>query len=113
MPEMPEWGVWLTLAGLAVITVITRSFFMLSSKPWPLPAWAREALRVAPLAALVAVIAPEIFMTQGALISDWRDARWPAALVASCYYFFWRRDILGTIVTGMVVLLTLKLGFGW
>jgi branched-subunit amino acid transport protein len=109
---MPDWHIWVTLAGLAVITVITRSFFMLSDKPWPLPAWAQEALRVAPLAALVAVIAPEIFMTQGQVLTDWRDARWPAALVASCYYF-WRRDILGTIVTGMAVLLPLKLGLGW
>ena len=109
---MPDGFVWLAIAGLTVITVVTRSFFMLSDRPWPLPSWAREALRVAPLAALVAVIAPEIFMSQGALISDWRDARWPAALVASGYYF-WRRDILGTIVTGMAVLLPLKLLLGW
>lgn len=109
---MSELGIWLAIAGLAVITVITRNLFMLSDKPWPLPTWAQEALRVAPLAALVAVIAPEIFMSQGAVIGDWRDARWPAALVASCYYF-WRRDMLGTIVSGMAVLLTLKLGLGW
>jgi hypothetical protein len=28
-------------------------------------------------------------------------------------YFFWRRDILGTIVSGTAVLLALKLGLGW
>jgi branched-subunit amino acid transport protein len=109
---MPDWATWLAVLGLALITVLTRSFFMLSERPWPLPAWAQEALRVAPLAALVAVIAPEIFMTQGALIADWRDARWPAALVASAYYL-WRRDILGTIIVGMAVMLPLKLGLGW
>lgn len=109
---MPDWAIWLAVLGLALITVLTRSFFMLSERPWPLPAWAQEALRVAPLAALVAVIAPEIFMTQGAVIADWRDARWPAALVASAYYL-WRRDILGTIIVGMAVMLPLKLGLGW
>ena len=109
---MADLSVWLTVAGLSVISVLTRGFFLLSDRPWPLPAWAQEALRVAPLAALVAVIAPEIFMTQGVLISDWRDARWPAAVVATVYYF-WRRDILGTIVTGMAVLLPLKLLLGW
>jgi branched-subunit amino acid transport protein len=109
---MNEVFVWITIAGLALISVITRNLFMLSSKPWPLPAWAQEALRVAPLAALVAVVAPEIFMSQGTMIATWRDARWPAALVATLYYF-WRRDMLGTIVSGMAVLLTLKLGLGW
>lgn len=109
---MNDWTTWLTIAGLTVVTVLTRNLFLLSDKPWPLPVWAQEALRVAPLAALVAVVAPEIFMSQGAIIGDWRDARWPAALVASLYYF-WRRDMLGTIVSGMAVLLVLKLGLGW
>ena len=67
---------------------------------------------MAPLAALVAVVAPEIFMTQGQVITTWQDARWPAAVVATAY-FFWRRDILGTIISGMAVMLPLKLGLGW
>jgi branched-subunit amino acid transport protein len=103
---------WWVILGLAAITVITRGFFMLSERPWPIPSWLREALKVAPLAALVAVIAPEIFMTQGQLISTWHDPRWPAAAIATAYYF-WRRGILGTILIGMAVLLTLKLGLGW
>lgn len=103
---------WVAILGLAAITVLTRSFFLLSREPWPIPGWLREALKVAPLAALVAVIAPEVFLTQGQLITTWQDARWPAAVVATGYYF-WRRDILGTILTGMAVLLWLKLGLGW
>lgn len=103
---------WVAILGLAAITVLTRSFFLLSREPWPIPGWLREALKVAPLAALVAVIAPEVFLTQGQLITTWQDARWPAAVMATGYYF-WRRDILGTILTGMAVLLWLKLGLGW
>jgi branched-subunit amino acid transport protein len=109
---MTDAQIWLAIAGLTGITVLARGFFMLSSKPWPMPAWAREALKVAPLAALVAVIAPEVLMTQGALIQTWRDPRWPAVVVATLVYF-WRRDILSTIISGMVVLLALRLGLGW
>ncbi|MBB5206232.1 branched-subunit amino acid transport protein [Inhella inkyongensis] len=109
---MNDTLVWLAIAGLTAVTVLTRGFFLISDKPWPLPAWAREALKFAPLAALVAVIAPEVLMTQGELITTWRDPRWPAVLVASLYYF-WRRGILGTMVVGMAVLLTLRLGLGW
>ena len=109
---MSDAQIWLVIAGLMGISVLSRGFFLLSSKPWPMPHWLREVLKLAPLVALVAVIAPEVLMTQGELIQTWRDPRWPAVVVGSAYYF-WRRGILGTILTGMAVMLTLKLGFGW
>jgi branched-subunit amino acid transport protein len=109
---MSDAQIWLIIVGLMGISVLSRGFFLLSSKPWPMPHWLREVLKLAPLAALVAVIAPEVLMTQGELIQTWRDPRWPAVVVGSAYYF-WRRGILGTILTGMAVMLTLKLGFGW
>jgi len=105
------WTV-LTIFGLAVVTVLTRSFFFLSSKPWTLPAWAQRGLHYAPIAALAAVILPEIVMTQGALIATWRDARVFAAL-AGAAWFFWRRSVLGTIVAGMAVYLPLHIYLGW
>ncbi len=109
---MSELMTWIALFGLAGITVLTRGFFMIGERPLPIPNWLREVLKMAPLAALVAVVAPEVFMTQGQVITTWQDPRWPAAVAASLYYF-WRQGILGTIVVGMAVLLTLKLGFGW
>ena len=109
---MSDAMTWVALFGLAGISVLTRSFFMISEKPLPIPDGLRELLKVAPLAALVAVIAPEVFMTQGHVITTWQDARWPAAVVATGY-FFWRRDILGTILVGMAVMLPLRLGLGW
>jgi len=101
-----------TIIGLALLTVLTRAFFLLPERDLPMPAWLQQGLRYAPLAALVAVVAPEVVMTQGQLIGTWHDARLPAVAVASAYYF-WRRGILGTIVSGTAVLLTLKLGWGW
>ncbi|MDO9401249.1 MAG: AzlD domain-containing protein [Polaromonas sp.] len=101
-----------TIVCLALVTVITRAFFFLSSKPWTLPAWARRGLDYAPIAALAAVILPEIVMTQGHLISTWQDARLFGA-VAGAAWFFWRKGVLGTIVAGMAVYLPLHLGWGW
>ena len=109
-------GAWLESAiailGLAVITVVSRSFFMLPERELPLPDWLKRGLKYAPLAALTAVIAPEILMTQGELINSVMDARIPAVLCATAYYF-WRRGILGTIVIGMAVYLPLHIGWGW
>lgn len=109
---MNGWEVVLTIVGLGVITVVTRAFFFLPRREVPMPGWLREGLRYAPLAALAAVVAPEVVMTQGRLIDTWRDARLFAVAAATAYYF-WRRDILGTIVSGTVVMLVLRLGLGW
>ena len=98
--------------GLALLTVATRGFFFLSRREIPIPGWLRQGLRYAPLAALAAVVVPEIVLLQGQLIGTWKDARVYAA-VAGAAYFWWRRDILGTIVAGMAVLLPLRLGLGW
>jgi branched-subunit amino acid transport protein len=100
------------ILGLALLTVLTRAFFLIPARELPLPEWLQQGLRYAPLAALVAVVAPEIVMTHGELISTWKDPRLPAVVVASAYYF-WRRGILGTIISGTAVLLLLKLGLGW
>ena len=102
----------LAVAGLAVITVVTRSFFFLSERELVLPDWVRRGLRFAPLAALAAVVVPEILLQQGQLVAEpWRDPQLPAAVVAAAYYF-WRRGILGTILTGMAVLFAWRLGLG-
>ena len=102
----------ITIAGLTVITIVTRGFFLISEKELVLPEWVKRGLRFAPLAALAAVVVPEIVMAHGELIETWKDARLYAAAAATTY-FFWRRGILGTIVTGMAVLIPLKLGLGW
>ena len=106
------WTTGLAIAGLAAITFLTRGFFLIPEREWPLPAWLREGLRYAPLAALAAVVVPEIISTQGRFVDTWADARlWGAA--AGAAWYFWRRDILGTIVCGMAVYLPLRLGLGW
>lgn len=102
----------LAIVGMTCVTVLTRSMFFLSSKPWQMPKWAETGLQYAPLAALIAVIAPEIFMTQGQLISTWKDARL-FALAAGSLWFVRRKSLLGTILVGMAVYLPLHVWIGW
>lgn len=103
---------FITIAGLTAITVLTRAFFLFSDRELVLPGWIRRGLRYAPLAALAAVVVPEVVMTQGQLIGTWQDARLYAVL-ASTLYYIWRGGILGTIISGMLVLVPLKLILGW
>ena len=100
------------IVGLAGITVLTRCFFFILDRPWGLPDWAHRALHYAPVAALAAVVLPEVVMTDGHVISTWQDARLYAALAGAAWYF-WRGGVLGTMLVGMAVYLPLHLGLGW
>ena len=55
---MNDWS-WIEPAiaifGLAVITVVSRSFFMSPERELPLPDWLKRGLKYAPLAALAAL----------------------------------------------------------
>jgi branched-subunit amino acid transport protein len=109
---MSDWQIALAIVGMGLITLLTRAFFLIPERELPLPDWVRSGLRYAPLAALAAVIVPEIVMSQGQLIDTWKDARLYATAVGSAY-FFWKRGILGTIISGTAVMLALRLGLGW
>ena len=111
MGETDAWTLFTTVL-LAGVTVLTRCLFFLSDKPWSLPHWAQRGLQYAPIAALGAVVIPEVVMTQGALIQTWQEPRLFAVGVGAAW-FAWRKDVLGTIVTGMAVYLLLRLGLGW
>jgi branched-subunit amino acid transport protein len=100
------------IVGLAGVTVLTRSFFFISSEEWSLPDWAQRGLQYAPIAAMAAVVLPEVLMQQGQFLQTWMDARWMGAAVGAAVYF-WRRDVLLTIVAGMLAYLPLHLVLGW
>jgi branched-subunit amino acid transport protein len=102
----------ITIAGLALVTVVTRCFFLFSSKPWQLPDWVNRGLLYAPIAALSAVILPEVLMTNAQVLTSWHDAKLLAALVGAGVYFR-RKSVLLTMSLGMLVYLPLHLGLGW
>ena len=109
---MTGWEAVVAIVGLALITVGTRGFFLYPDRDLPLPNWLKQGLRYAPLAALAAVIAPEVLMQQGHFITTFKDARLYATAAATAY-FFWRRGILGTIIMGTAVMVALRVGLGW
>ena len=102
----------LVVAGLGVVTMVARSFFFISSSSWKLPGWAERGLQYAPIAALAAVVFPEVLTVQGHLVPTWQDARICGA-VAGILAFWWKRDTLLTILVGMAVYLPLRIGLGW
>ncbi len=109
-----ETDLWtmLVIVGLAAISVLTRCFFFILDRPWGLPDWAHRALHYAPAAALAAVVIPEVVVSNGHLVDTWRDARLYAAVTAVAWYA-WRRGVLGPILAGMTVYLSLHLGLQW
>ena len=109
---MTSWQTAIAIAGLTVVSILTRGFFMLPEREVPIPPWLREALRYAPLAALVAVLMPDMAMTDDHLISTWKDARLYAT-AAGILVFCTTRHLLATILAGTAVLLALRLGLGW
>ena len=110
---LPGWmHTALTILGMAAVTLVARGFFLFGEREARIPEALRRALQVAPLAAIVAVVAPEIFMTNGALVATWRDARLPAAVAATAFYA-WRPGVLGPLLAGMAVFLPLRLVLGW
>lgn len=109
---MSFWESVVTILGLACITLLTRGFFMLPRREWPMPDWLRRGLHYAPLAALAAVLVPEIVMRDGHLIHTLADARLPGVVAAAAFYA-WRPHMLGMIAVGMAVYLPLHIGLGW
>ena len=113
---MTDGWTLLTILGMTVVTIVTRGFFFISEREWQLPEWAQRGLQYAPIAALTAVIAPDIVMLGDAFTVPWRDARVWAAVAAAAFYF-WRRHagfaLPLTIAVGMAVYLPLRLGLGW
>ena len=107
-----NWNTVVIVLGLTVVTVLARGFFLFSNRTWSLPHWAQRGLQYAPIAALAAVVVPEVVMVNGHLMETWKDARLYAAIVGAAVYF-WRKDVLFTIVAGMAVYMPLHIGLDW
>jgi branched-subunit amino acid transport protein len=109
---MSLWETLVTIVGMAAVTLLCRSFFLLPDEELPMPRWLREGLRYAPVAALTAVVVPEVVMVQGHLVQTWQDARIFGAL-AGLAWFAWRQDLFGTILCGTGVMLALRFFLHW
>ncbi len=105
---------FLSLLGMTLVTILARAFFLFTNDNFKLPLWLDRALVFAPIAALSAIIAPEVFVIEGSLISS----LWNSKLIACCsclFYFYLKRSnppsVLEIILLGLAVYLPLHLYF--
>ena len=105
---MATAGVTLALGiavPLALLSTRVLSVSALSGRMARGPFWLRQGLRHTPVAALLAMVVPEVFLSNGHLLSDWQDARLAAVGAALLYHLVRRGDVAGTIVIGTGTLL--------
>lgn len=100
----------LLILGMSLITVFTRSFFVFLGEHIRVPELVLRAIRYAPLAAIVGILAPELLLPPGVNeISqlDWKSPNiWGG--MAAFGVFFWTRQMLPTLLVGMAVFSLLR-----
>jgi branched-subunit amino acid transport protein len=99
---------WLAILGLTVVTVVTRSAFLVLGERFPLPERVQHALRYAPACALSALVAPEVLTAGGTLVLDPLNPRLAAGLVAVAVMVA-SRSMIMTMAVGMGVFTLLRL----
>ena len=99
---------WLLIVGLAVIAFVSRAVFVLPGSRLSLPPTVERVLRYAPAAALVAIIAPDLFRIDGVVTLSIDNPRVAAGAVALAVAAT-TRNILLTIAAGMVALAVARL----
>lgn len=100
--------IWVVIIGLTLVTIGTRSSFLLLGDRFPLPERVRDALRYAPVCALIALITPELFVTAGALDLSISNPKLVAGIAAAASALL-LRSMIGAIVIGMLVFTILRL----
>jgi len=97
-----DWYVIGAIVLLALCSVLTRATYMLFGHLMPLPDRVRSALRYAPLAALTAIIVPEV-LPWHAQHGPMLDLKLVAAVV-SIWVYQRTRSALLLIISGMLAL---------
>ena len=106
---MTDWEIWVVIGVLALATAVTRSSFWLIGHHITIPKRVQEMLRYAPACALAAIVAPDLVLTaQGTPLLDLSNFKLVSGIVAIIYYLL-RRNMLETIVFGMVFFTALRL----
>jgi branched-subunit amino acid transport protein len=103
-----ELKLWFAIVGIGVTAVVTRCSFLLLGERLRLPPLAERALKHAPAAALAAILAPALLLTDGHLDLGPGNYRLLAAIVAGLV--MWRsHSILWTMAAGLAAFTMLRL----
>jgi branched-subunit amino acid transport protein len=105
---LSSFEIWGVILGLTVITFITRGFFLLLGERMELSETLQNALRYAPAAALIAIVAPEMFFTQAS--SDIQiNSPYFWGGICSIITFWFSKSMLLTIILGMLAFTAIRL----
>lgn len=106
---MADWEIWTVIVVLGVATACCRSALWMVGHRVTIPRRVQEMLRYAPACALAAIVAPDFMLgPQGDIQLAVTNPKLLAGIVALAYYL-WRRNMLQTIVIGMVVFTVLRI----
>ena len=105
---MSDWEIWATIAALALATAVTRSSFWLIGHHIAIPRRVHEMLRYAPACALAAIIAPDLLLIDGQVQLQLSNLKLLAG-IAAIVFFLVTRNMLQTIVFGMLSFTVLRL----
>lgn len=104
-----EARILLIIIGLALVSAVTRSFFLLLNLPISLSPPVQRGLRYAPVGALIGIVAPEIFIVHannGELIFQLSNPHLWGGLAATVTMLA-SRSMLCTLLVGMLVVIVL------
>jgi branched-subunit amino acid transport protein len=100
-------NLWWLMLICGVVTFCIRYSFIAAEGHYQPPAWFLRLLPFVPIAALTALVAPELLLVQGDIILGSGNPRLWAGLVAIVVAAIWRNTLL-TIGCGFVALLVLQ-----
>ena len=100
-------SIWIVMIVVGLLTFLIRLSFILLLERWEPPQVVRSALRYVPVAALTAIIVPELLVVNESLDFSLGNARLIAGVIAALVA--WRsKNALWTIAAGMAVFLILN-----
>jgi branched-subunit amino acid transport protein len=108
---MADWETWVVIGVLALATAATRSAFWLVGHRVTIPPRVQEMLRFAPACALAAIIGPDLFLGRGGELQLSLANPKLLAAIASLAFYLLRRNMLHTIVFGMLVFTLLRVSY--
>lgn len=95
---------FLLIAGMTIVTFLIRYPVLALSGKFNLSESFLQILRYVPPAVLTAIVVPAVLMPEDQLLLSYTNARLVGA-IAAVAIGLWRKNLLLTIVVGMVVFL--------
>ena len=109
---MSEGEIWAVIGVLCLATAAARSSLWLVGHRITIPKRVQEMLRFAPACALAAIIAPDVLMdTSGHVQTSLANPKLLAGIAALVFYLL-RKNMLQTIIFGMLAFTALRLTLG-